>query len=123
MTELAHQSLPMSGADANVRQVGAVAIVLVLLGVIVGLVVYSGAGKVTQVFVVSETITRGSVTDKEDLATISIAADQSTTAFPTSQAADVTGTIAAVDIPPGGLVTHSSVTAALDVPKVRRSWG
>lgn len=94
----------------------AAGVLLIVAGAIAAMAIYSGASRATQVFVATDTITRGSVIGQDDLSTISITADQSTTAFPVSRADDVTGTIAAVDIPAGGLITTTSVTSALDVP-------
>lgn len=101
----------------------AAGVVLVVLGVVVGVFAFSSASRATQVFVAADAISRGSVIQEDDLTTLSIAADQSTTAFTTTDKDQVVGTIAAVDIPADGLITRTSVTDALTVPDGRALVG
>lgn len=90
---------------------------LILLCVVAGYFLYTGASNATPVFVASTDIPRGSVIDKEDLTTISIAADQTTAAIPATKPDELIGTIASVDIPSGALITKNSTTSELNIPE------
>ena len=89
---------------------------LLLLGGLGGIFMFQAASNATQVFVAAGDITRGQTIEKNDLTTISIAAGQDTTAISATKAEDVLGTVAAVDIPAGGLITENSTTNGLTVP-------
>lgn len=112
------------GATAAVKPVrtrrsggwGFAALALVLLGAVGGVFMFQTASNATQVFVAAGDITRGQLIEADDLSTISIAAGQNTTAISATKAKELLGTIAAVDIPSGGLITKSSTTTALAVP-------
>lgn len=101
----------------------AAGVVLVLVGVVAGVFAFSAASRATQVFVAADPIARGTVIQADDLTTLSIASGQPTAAFTEAQAGDVIGTIAAVDIPAGGLITDTSVTDQLTVPQGRALVG
>lgn len=96
---------------------GAAAIAMLLLGALAGVFIYNQASDATQVFVASSDIVRGQTVAKEDITTISITSGQDTNTFTATEADEVIGTIAAVDIPQGGLITTSSVASALTVPE------
>lgn len=89
---------------------------LLLLGGLGGIFMFQAASNATQVFVAAGDITRGQTIEQDDLTTISIAAGQNTSAISATKADDILGTIAAVDIPAGGLITTTSTTTGLTVP-------
>lgn len=97
-------------------QRGLLAAGLIVLAVLVSVFAFSSVSKSTPVFVAKSDIVRGHVITKDDLTTISISADQDTSAVSATKADTLIGQIAAVDIPQGGLVTKSSVTSSLSVP-------
>lgn len=101
----------------------AAAIALILVGAIIGGVLYNVAGQTNQVLVVSGDIARGSTIAEGDLTTIAIAEGQTTAAIPASEADSIIGKTAVVDIPAGGLVTASSVADALAAPDGRAIVG
>lgn len=95
---------------------GLAVIGLILLSGLAGVIAFNSVSKSTPVFVAKSDIVRGHVITKDDLTTISIAADQDTQAISATKADTVIGQIAAVDIPTGGMVTTSSLTKSLAVP-------
>lgn len=95
---------------------GFAAAAILLVSVIASVAIYTNASNATQVFVAAGDIQRGSVIEQSDLTTLSIAAGQTTSAVPVSQVDELLGTVAAVDIPAGGLVTKDSTTSALAIP-------
>jgi len=92
------------------------AIVLLLLGAIGGVFVYTSASNTQQVLVTKQAIQRGETINREDLTSIAIGAGQSTQAIPVSQASSVLGKIATDNISAGGLVTPTDISTGLAVP-------
>lgn len=115
----------LADARSNVKPVrtrrsgiwGFAALALLLLGALGGVFLFQTASNATQVFVAAGDIPRGQTIEKEDLTTISIAASQTTTAISATDADEILGTIANVDIPAGGLITRTSTTTGLAVPE------
>lgn len=101
----------------------AASIAVILLGALASVFVFTNLNNGTQVFVSSGEISRGSTITENDLTTITIAEGQSTTALPISDADKIVGTVAAVDIPAGALITKTSITDALPVPEGRALVG
>lgn len=94
----------------------AAAIAAILLGGVAGGFVMNAVSQSTQVLVASGDIARGETITREDLSTIAITDGQTTTAVAIDRAQDIIGSVAAVDIPAGSLITDGSITQGLEVP-------
>lgn len=93
------------------------AIALIIAGGLGSVVIFSANSHTQEVFVVNGEIHRGDVIGKTDLGTLDIAEGQKTQGIPVSQASDVIGEVATVDLPKGSLVTSSAIASGLSVPE------
>ena len=66
---------------------------------------------------VRDTITKGSVIEREDLTTMQVGEDPNLHAIPVADLNQVVGRRAATDLPAGGIIPTESVTDALVPPK------
>lgn len=93
------------------------AIALIVAGGLGSVVIFSASSHTQEVFVVNGEVHRGDVIGKTDLGTLDIAEGQKTQGIPVSQASDIIGKVATVDLPKGSLVTSSAIAAGLSVPE------
>jgi hypothetical protein len=93
------------------------AIAIIIAGALGTAFLYSSSSNSAQVFVVGRDVSRGDTIEQQDLSTLDIAEGQSTAGIPLSDASNVIGKVATVDLPKGSLVTPSSVAAALSIPE------
>lgn len=96
--------------------VAALGIALVLIGGLWTWNLTTTAARTVTVLTTSATVERGEEITQDDLTTISIAGGQSADTVLASDAADVVGKVAAVDLPAGSLITSSNVISTLPVP-------
>ena len=90
----------------------------VVLVLVAGLASYSTMTAVSNtvaVVVAIGHIAKGEVLEAGDLGSIEIAGGQTTSAVPVAQAASLVGQHASVDLPPGALITSSSVQTSLPI--------
>jgi hypothetical protein len=91
------------------------AIALVIVGGLISLFLYMGVQHSTQIFVVNTNVTRGQTIQATELGVIDVAPNQHVTGF--TQASDIVGKVATVDLPKGSLVTPSAIASKLPVPE------
>jgi hypothetical protein len=93
----------------------AAAVLLVFMGVLGSVWLYSSTSAAHQVIAARETIQRGTVITREDLMTVSIGGDVALQPIAASQMSTLVGKRAALDVAAGSLLTAEAVTEQ-DVP-------
>lgn len=94
----------------------ALGITIVLIGALATWYLTTTTSQTVSVLTTSSDVQRGEAITQDDLTTISIAGGQNVDAIPASQAVDVIGKVAGVDLPAGSLLTSSNILATLPVP-------
>lgn len=89
----------------------AAAVLVVCVGVLGSVWLYSSTSASHQVVAARETIQRGTVLTREDLMTVSIGGDVALQPIPASQMSSLVGKRAALDVAAGSLLTTEAVTA------------
>jgi len=96
------------------RPVGVlVSVATIVLGSVLGLVVWSAAGSTTEVLAVRSQVFRGEVIDRDDLMVVRVGLDPAVQAVPASRLDAIAGKRAALDLAAGGLLAPSDVTATV----------
>jgi len=95
----------------------ALGITIVLIGALATWYVTTTTSRTVSVLTISDTVQRGEAITQNDLTTISIAGGQNVDAIPASEASDVVGQVAAVDLPAGSLLTTGNIIDTLPVPE------
>jgi len=87
----------------------ALGITIVLIGALATWYVTTTTSRTVSVLTISDAVQRGEAITQNDLTTISIAGGQNVDAIPASEASDIVGQVAAVDLPAGSLLTTSNI--------------
>ncbi len=95
----------------------ALGITIILIGALATWYVTSTTSRTVAVLTTSADVQRGEAITQNDLTTISIAGGQNVDAIPASEAAEVVGKVASVDLPAGSLLTTSNTLDTLPVPE------
>jgi hypothetical protein len=95
----------------------ALGITIVLIGALATWYVTTTTSRTVSVLTISDAVQRGEAITQNDLTTISIAGGQNVDAIPASEASDIVGQVAAVDLPAGSLLTTSNIIDTLPVPE------
>ena len=94
----------------------ALGITIVLIGALATWYVTTTTSRTVSVLTTNTTVQRGEAITQSDLTTISIAGGQNVDAIPASDASEVVGKVASVDLPAGSLLTTSNTLDTLPVP-------
>lgn len=94
----------------------ALGIAIVIIGGLFTWYLTASTSQTVTVLTTSADIDRGEAIAETSLTTISIAGGQNIDAIPASDAADVLGKVAAVDLPAGSLLTSGNIIDTLAVP-------
>ncbi len=95
----------------------ALGITIILIGALATWYVTSTTSRTVAVLTTSADVQRGEAITQNDLTTISIAGGQNVDAIPASEAAEVVGKVASVDLPAGSLLTTGNTLDTLPVPE------
>lgn len=95
----------------------ALGITIILIGALATWYVTSTTSRTVAVLTTSADVQRGEAITQNDLTTISIAGGQNVDAIPASEASEIVGKVASVDLPAGSLLTTSNTLDTLPVPE------
>lgn len=95
----------------------ALGITIILIGALATWYVTSTTSRTVAVLTTSADVQRGEAITQNDLTTISIAGGQNVDAIPASEASEIVGKVASVDLPSGSLLTTSNTLDTLPVPE------
>lgn len=95
----------------------ALGITIVLIGALMTWYVTTTTSRTVSVLTTSDNVQRGEAITQSDLTTITIAGGQNVDAIPASEAADIVGRVASVDLPAGSLLTSGNTLDTLPVPE------
>lgn len=93
------------------------AIALIVVGGLISAAVWSSSANVSPVFIAGSDLQRGDIIERGDLSTLNLAAGTPSAAYTLDQVDNLVGQTAAVDLPAGSLLTPSTVTESLEIPR------
>ena len=85
----------------------------IVLGSVLGLMVWSAAGSTTEVLAVRSQVFRGEVIDRDDLVVVRVGLDPAVQAVPASRLDAIAGKRAALDLAAGGLLAPADVATTV----------
>lgn len=94
----------------------ALSVALIIVAGLAAAYIYTTTGRTTAVFSAANTIARGDVIESGDLTTVEIPDNQQIPAYATTDADNVIGQTATVDIPDGTLISPNNIAAQAGLP-------